>query len=58
MVPVDGTFFDFTLDHTLSSMIVSWHRAKGVASLQAWPTKGETDLFANSGPVGPVERLR
>lgn len=58
MVPVGGTFVDFTLDDTLSSMVVSWHRARGVASLQAWPTEGETDMCSNLGPVGPVERLR
>lgn len=32
MVPVDGTLVDLTLDNTLSSIIVSWHRDKGIAS--------------------------
>lgn len=38
-VPVDGTFVDFPLDDTLSSTIASWHRDRGVASLdssEAW----------------------
>lgn len=35
MVPVDGTLVDFTLDNTLSSVIASWHRDKGIASLDS-----------------------
>lgn len=59
-VPVDGTFVDFPLDDTLSSTVASWHRHRGVASLDssdAWAIEDETDLYSNVGAVGPVEGL-